>query len=140
METLKNKSARGIAVIAAVVCAVALLTGLYAAFTPKDVSAQDVTYGPKVYHDQGGDRLVIAAGGTLDASAGTLTLAAGQINSAKIASGAIDSTKLAASSVDTSKLITSAADTGKILCGKADKGIGYCTDAPSGAPSICHCQ
>jgi hypothetical protein len=32
--------------------------------------AADITYGPKVYNQQGGDRLVVASGGEIDIEAG----------------------------------------------------------------------
>lgn len=37
----------------------------------------DATYGPKVYHKQGGDELVVASGGALNLEAGAIITAAG---------------------------------------------------------------
>ena len=44
----------------------------------------DSTYLSKVYNKQGGDELVVASGGTIDASAGTTTLKAGSVALTKI--------------------------------------------------------
>lgn len=63
----------------------------------------DATYQPKIYRDTGGDREVVASGGTLliesggafdasGASAGAVTLPAGEVSQAEIAAASLDAT------------------------------------------------
>jgi len=109
MNTLKKAAVY----VAGALVVVALM---YAALTPRAAVAQDSTYGPKVYKDQGGDRenvasggsIVVYSGGTLDVSAGTLTLAAGQIATAGLAANAVTNAKLAADAASLAKVSNSA--------------------------------
>lgn len=72
----------------------------------------DATYQPKVYRKSGGDEEIVASGGTLtvesggtlDVSAGTLTLAAGQIASAALAASAVTNAKIADATIHGAKL------------------------------------
>lgn len=61
-----------------------------------------MTYQPKVYREQGGDRLVLASGGTIlvnsggsidiSAATGSITFAAGEVVQADIAAASLDGT------------------------------------------------
>ncbi len=76
--------------------------------------AVDATYQPKVYKEQGGDRLKVASGGVLEvesggsvdlsAATGLITFAAGEIAAADLATNAVTTAKLNALAVTAAKI------------------------------------
>ena len=105
-----------------------------------------MSYEPKIYKDENGDRQVIASGGeqvvesggqitidsggNIDASnaTGSITFAAGEIDTTDIADDAVDNDKLADDAVDTDQLADGAVDTDQ-LAADAVTGAKIADDA-----------
>lgn len=96
------------------------LSGLLALALCAGAGAQET----KVYREQGGDKMVVASGGTLEvksggkidctAATGCVDLAAGEIVAADIGGGAVETAKIATDAVDSTKILTGAVQTNKI--------------------------
>ncbi len=97
-------------------------------FLGAPIQAADSSYGCAIYNDQGcnglrigsGGTVTLDSGGTIDASAGTLTLGAGQIAGSKLANLGVDSTKLGKASVDSEKILELSVGTGKVRANAID--------------------